>query len=80
MVIGVEAYCHINRAVKEGLSKKVMFDQRPEKDWCEPCKYIKEEHLKQRNEGLGPEVGICTFENKIKGPMWEEQNERWEER
>ena len=32
MVIGVEAYCHINRAVKEGLSKKVMFDQRPEKD------------------------------------------------
>ena len=40
---------------------------------------MKEDCFQQSKEGLCPEVGICTFENKIKGPEWVEQIERWED-
>ena len=73
---GVEAYYDISRVIREGLSKKITLDQRPKGN---SSRYMKEDCFKQNKEDIRPKVGICTFENKIKRPVWVEQIERWED-
>ena len=70
------AYYHINRVIREGLSRTVTLDRRPKGNWS---RHMKEDCFKQSKEGICPEVGICTFEKETKGPGWVEQIERGED-